>query len=108
MLSRCTIRRKTTTTTWSTTYTNLPLRLVVEGGGSAPSRKVQTAGVEFQVAARVAHLPATTSDIRDGDLIEITAGENAGLVLRVVEATWQDQATARRVPVMATQRPEEW
>jgi hypothetical protein len=57
---------------------------------------------------RTAHFPASTSNLRDGDLLEITSGENTGQVLRVVEADWSDQTTARRVPVVATQRPEEW
>jgi hypothetical protein len=117
MTSRCTIRRKTGTTTgpngftigvWTATYTALPLRLVSESTGTTQSRRVETAGVQFELAVRTAHLPASTSDLRDGDLIEITAGENAGAVLRIVEADWSDQVTARRVPVVATQRPEEW
>jgi hypothetical protein len=116
MTSRCTIRRKTGTTVvdgftvgvWATTYTALPLRLVSESTGTTQSRRVETAGVQFELAVRTAHLPASTSNLRDGDLLEVTAGENAGMVLRIVEADWSDQTTARRVPVVATQRPEEW
>lgn len=117
MTSRCTIRRKTAATTtgpngfqvpvWDTIHTALPLRLAADTD-AGQSRRIETAGVEFQVAMRVAHLPATTSDLRDNDLIDVTSGENAGMVLRLIEAGWQDQATARRVPVVATQRPEEW
>ena len=117
MTSRCTIRRKTDQTTtvdgfevpvWDTTYTALPLRLVSESTGTTQSRRVETAGVEYELAMRTAHFPASTSNLRDGDLIDVTAGENAGMVLRIVEADWSDQTTARRVPVVATQRPEEW
>lgn len=118
MLSRCTIRRKTDATTtdgdgnevpvWATTYTAHPLRLVSESTGSTQSRRVETAGVQFELAVRTAHLPASTSDLRDGDLIDVTSGDNAGMVLRVIEADWADQTTARRVPVVATQRPTEW
>lgn len=118
MTSRCTIRRKTSATTtdpgtgfqvpvWDAIHTALPLRLASDAD-AGQSRRIETAGVEFQVAMRVAHLPASTSDLRDNDLIEVTSGENAGMVLRVIEAGWQDQATARRVPVVATNRPEEW
>lgn len=117
MTSRCTIRRKTGTTTgpdgftigvWTTTYTALPLRLVNDGTGSGQSRRVETAGVQFELAVRTANLPASTTNLKDGDLIEVTSGDNAGMVLRVVEADWADQTTARRVPVVATQRPSEW
>jgi hypothetical protein len=71
-------------------------------------RTVVVGTTEVQLAVRVGHFPAATTLLRDGDLIEITAGENAGLVLQIIEAAWQDQATARRVPVMAVQRPAEW
>lgn len=118
MLSLCTIRRKTAEETedadglpvsvWETTYTALPLRLAGVVNNSATSRRIETAGVEFELATRTAHLPASTSNLRDGDLIDITSGESAGLVLRIVEASWQDQSTARRVPVVETGRPEEW
>jgi hypothetical protein len=53
-------------------------------------------------------VPADTSGLLDGDLVEMTGGENAGLVLRVLEVAFQDQATARRLPVVEVQRPEEW
>lgn len=118
MTSRCTIRRKTGTTVdpgtkftvgvWVTTYTALPLRLSSDSTGPTQSRRVETAGVEFELAMRTVHLPASTSNLKDGDLIDVTSGDNAGMVLRIVEADWADQATARRVPVVAAQRPEEW
>ena len=118
MTSRCTIRRKTDETTtdadgytfpvWESTYTDLPLRLVATSTSSTQSRRVETAGVEYELAMRTAHFPASTSNLRDSDLIEVTSGENTGLVLRIVEADWADQTTARRVPVEATTRPEEW
>ena len=118
MLSRCTIRRSTGRTAqdestglevpiWDVTYTNLPIRV----GGSrnaATTRTEDVAGVEVQTALRIAHLPAPTTDLADGDLIELTSGELVGVVLRVVEATWQEQATARRVPCEQVDRPEEW
>lgn len=117
MLSRCTIRRKTGATVivddvkvpvWAVVHTELPLRLEGKTDSTSQSRRVETAGVEYELAMRTAHFPASTSNLRDGDLLEITSGENTGLVLRIVEADWSDQTTARRVPVVATQRPEEW
>lgn len=118
MTSRCTIRRKTGLTTqdedtgrevpvWESTYTDLPIRV----GGSrnaSTSRREDIAGVEVQQALRIAHLPAATANLADGDMVDVTSGELAGVVLRIVEADWQEQATARRVPVEAADRPEEW
>lgn len=87
-----------------------PFRLGGSERGGAGSRTLDVGGVEVQVATRVGHFPHDTTGLADGDLIDVTAGENAGLVLRIVEAAWQDQSTARRVPVVETQRPEwpEW
>jgi hypothetical protein len=116
MKSRCAIRRKTGSfevvdgfkvPTWSIIHADLPIR-IAGSQGTASSRTRDLAGAEIQSAIREAHVPATTTDLADGDFIEITIGENAGLVLRVVEATWQDQATARRLPVTAEVRPKEW
>jgi hypothetical protein len=114
--SGVTIRRVTGTTTdadgyvvpvWSAIYAG-PARLggADRGGSGSTTRKV--GDVETTVATRTAHLPADTTGIADGDLIEITAGENVGATFRIVEATWQDGATARRVPVVQTERPIEW
>lgn len=118
MLSRCTVHRKTGDTTtdadgwevpeWAAVYTNLRLRLGGTPQGGAGFRRVTVGDVEVDLAVRVASLPASTDDLIDGDLIEVTSGENSGVVLRIVEASWQDQATARRVPVVETQRPSEW
>ena len=113
MLSRCTIRRKTGEdaegeNVWADVYTALPMRLAGTIRGQSQSRRTQTAGVEYETAMRTANFPATTSNLQDGDLVDITSGENAGVVLRIVEADWQDQATARRLPVVETLRPEEW
>jgi hypothetical protein len=112
MTSRGTVRRKTgaTTTvggfevpTWETVHTDLPLRL-----SGTDSRTIRTPGFDAQAATRVAHLPYGTSDLQDGDLLEVTSGENEGLVLRLLEADWADQQTARRVFATVTQRPAEW
>jgi hypothetical protein len=93
---------------WATVYADTPFRLGGAQRGGSGTQTVTVGGVSTQVALRVGNLPADTSDLADNDFIEITAGENAGLVFRVVEAAWQDQATARRVPLVAEQRPQEW
>jgi hypothetical protein len=76
--------------------------------GSDGTRTITVGQTEVQVAVRVWKCPANTSDLIEGDVIQITAGENAGIFLRVVEAAWEDQAIQRRVPVVETQEPEGW
>lgn len=92
---------------WATVYASLPFRI---GGswGSSPSRTVNFDGAELQVGTRIGHAPASTSGLADGDLVDVSEGENAGTVWQIVEVDWQDQATARRMPIVATQRPSEW
>lgn len=119
MTSRCTIRRKTGEMAqdedtgreypvWEDTYTALPCRLGGSISGPEQTRTITVPGGEIQTARRAVHFPASTTNLRDGDLIEVTVGENTGLVLVMLEADWSDQKTARRVPVEAVQRPEEW
>lgn len=93
---------------WLTQHADLPGRIAASRGGAGQSRKITVGQTEVQVAVREWHCPASTSGLRDGDVIEVTAGENAGVFLRVVEGSWQDQATARRVPVVEIQQPEGW
>lgn len=92
---------------WTVVDTGVPFRLGGSSGAGA-YRRVTVGSSEVDVATRIASLPASQTDLKDGDYLDVTAGESVGLVLRVVEATWQDQATARRVPVVEVQRPEEW
>lgn len=94
--------------TWDTIYAAAPFRLGGANQGSTGSRAVALPGGDVALATRTGHFPHDHDELRDGDLIDVTAGENAGLVLRVIEATWQDQATARRVQVIEERRPEEW
>lgn len=117
MLSRAVVMRRTGDTTtnpdgfevdeWAAAHTDIPFRL---GGtsGAGSTRTVRIGETEAQVAVRIGHFPADTTGLADNDFIEITDGENAGGVYRIVEASGQDQATARRVPVVEEQRPEEW
>ena len=117
MTSRAIIRRPGGTTkdvdgydvpAWDVVDADCPGRLAGSPRGGAGSRLVTVGDVEVQLAVREWHMPAWKPALADGDLIEVTVGENVGAVLRVVESSWQDQATARRVPVVETQRPEEW
>lgn len=119
MTSTATVRRKTGATTqdestgrtvavWADVHTDTPFRLAGANSGAGRSRSLDVAGVQFEQAVRVGNFAYDTADLADDDYIEITAGENAGRVLRIIEATWQDQATARRVPVEEVDRPEEW
>jgi hypothetical protein len=92
---------------WETVYEG-PFRLSGSPRGGAGSRTVRVGDVDVELAVRVGNFPAATTGLRDGDLIQITGGENAGGFLRIVEASWQDQATALRVPVVEAQRPGGW
>jgi hypothetical protein len=116
MLSTAAVMRQTGTTKdadgftvpeWATVYIG-PFRLGGANAGSSGYRTVTVGAQEMQLAIRVGHFPADTAGLTDGDLIEVTAWENAGLVLRIVEASSADQQTALRLPVVETQRPEEW
>jgi hypothetical protein len=116
MTSRCNLWRKTGGVTtvgnfeqpeWVTAYTDHPVRIASTHNGAAPSSRIESGGVPAEQARREAHFSASTV-LRDGDMIEMTSGDCAGLVFRVVEADPQDQATARRVRVVAAQRPTEW
>lgn len=119
MLSRATIRRKTGQMTqdegtgrqypiWAETYTALPVRITTSAAGAGQTRQVTLPGGAANLALLAAHVPVATTNLRDGDHIEVTSGESAGLVLKVLEADMSDQKTARRLPVEAVQRPEEW
>lgn len=118
MTSRAIVRRKGTGTTtdadgfevpaWDVVDADCPGRLAGSPRGGSASRNVSVGSVEVTLAAREWHFPTSRPQLHDGDLIEITVGESAGLVLRVIEGSGQDQATARRVPVVEAQRPEEW
>mgnify|MGYP003296445539 CR=1 FL=1 len=73
-----------------------------------PAEEDRIGGVTFDQATAVGHMPASLTDLADGDLLDITSGEWAGSVFRVVEAVKGDQHTARRVPIVEVPRPEEW
>ncbi len=115
MTSTAAVRRLTGRTTqnessgrevpeWTDVYDG-PFRYV--GGGT---KRITVGGVEFQEASGRADFPWDTTGLADGDLIDITAGQWVGKVLRVidVEAGQGDDRTAFRVPVQTTTRPKEW
>lgn len=117
MTSRCTIRRKTGNKVidaenqevpeWVVVHADLPCRLATSRG--AIKSRTQTPGeAEVERAAPELHVPALTSDLANNDVAEITAGENTGEVARLLGASGTDQATARRIPVVAVERPSEW
>lgn len=119
MLSRVSIRRKTGETAqdedsglevpiWASVYMNLPFRSSAGSTGDGGSNGVTIGGVTFEEATGVGHFPAGTTNLEDGDLIEVTEGEWAGDVWRIVAAIRYDQKTARRVPITEATRPEEW
>lgn len=119
MTSTATVRRPTGRTTqdeatgrevpvWAVVHTDVPFQYAGSSNGDGGTRRVEVGGVEFQQATGVGKFAHDLTDLADGDHVEITAGEWAGTVLSVVEAVKKDQATARRVPVVEVDRPEEW
>lgn len=119
MTSRATIYRRTGRTAqdettgrqvpiWDVIHADVPFRLGGSDQGDSASRRQEIAGVEVQTAVRVGHLPSGTAGLSDGDWIDITDGENAGRAFSIVEVEWKDQATDRRVPLLAQNRPQEW
>jgi hypothetical protein len=116
--SDCVVRRKTGRTVqdedtglevpeWADVHTG-PTRLKGTPANFSPSQSLELPGGELQVGQRTAHFPVSVTGLRDDDWIDVTAGENEGTVWRIVEADFADQQTARRLPVVAEQRPAEW
>jgi len=93
-------------TTYTAVHADSPFRLGGSDRGGSGSRTQDVGGVEITLATRVGHFPVTVTGLQDGDLIDVLTGENAGTVWRIVEGDWADQQTARRVPIIAAERPE--
>lgn len=125
MDSRCDLRRPTGKMAqdegtgreypvWQTLAVNVPLRVraaTVSQAQSVPGGKVQTARPTGSVPLVIEWLddvPAADREHRDGDHIDVTVGDTAGLAFVIREADRTDQTTARRFPVEAVARPEEW
>lgn len=93
---------------WATVNPDSPFRLDGSSSGDGGSRTVTIAGVTYEQATGAGHLPHDQRDLRDDDLLLVTVGEWVGSVYRVIEAVKGDQKTARRVPVVEVDQPEEW
>lgn len=93
---------------WSRVAVGVPFRLAGSTSGAGATRTQTIGGVEVQTALRRGDFPALFPGLRDGDHVEVTAGENAGKAFRLLEVDAQDQATALRVPLIAVDRPKEW
>lgn len=93
---------------WAAVHVDLPFRSSGGSSGDGGSRGVTIGGVTFEQATGIGSVPATTTDLHDDDLIEVTAGEWAGDVYRIVAAIRYDQKTARRLPIVEAARPPEW
>jgi hypothetical protein len=109
MTSRCTIRRRAGRTKdtdgfdvqgWTVVHTDLPVRLdSLSARGAGGYRTVTIGDSQFEVEHLLAHLPASTTNIVDRDVLEITTGEQVGRHFQVIEAGSADQKTARHVPI---------
>lgn len=93
---------------WDTVHTGVPFGLGGSTSGDGGSRRITVAGNEYQQATGIGRFPHDLTDLADGDHVEVVAGEWAGSVFAVIEATKKDQATSRRVPVVEVSRPSEW
>lgn len=93
---------------WAAVHVDIPFRLDGGSTGDGGSRTVTVAGIAYEQATAVGHMPWDTADLLDDDHIDITSGEHVGSVWRIVKAVMGDQQTARRLPVEGVQRPEEW
>lgn len=99
---------------WQTLAVNVPLRVRAATSSrtqSVPGGDVQNARPMASIPLAIDWLddvPAADREHRDGDFIDVTAGDTAGVVLKIGESDPTDQTTARRFPVEAVARPEEW
>lgn len=93
---------------WAAIYTDVPFRLSGASRGASSSRTISAADVKVELGNRTGHFSAGLTDFQDGDLIEITDGDNAATVWQIIEADWADQKTAHRFPVVSVKRPSEW
>jgi hypothetical protein len=93
---------------WPSVVTDAPFRLA---GNRGPSqyRTVTIGSTDVQLAIRVGHWPiALMGTFRDGDVVEITAGDNAGRFLTIVESLGKDQANDLQLPVVEREKPDGW
>jgi hypothetical protein len=93
---------------WATVHTDLPGRLDAGHGHSGRTRSQDVAGQTFEQPIPEWHVPWGTTDILPGDHIDVTTGDTAPIVLRVLSVPRGDQQTALRLPVEVVDRPSEW
>lgn len=60
-------------------------------------RRLDVGGTQTEQATRTLKLPAGTVGPRDADFATIDSGDCAGLILRLLEVTPKDYATALRI-----------
>ena len=114
MTSTAAVRRKTGSAmvgdllqpTWTTVAT-VPCRLSNPPRGASTTTSRTVGDLEIETATRTLSVPVGTP-LQADDFVQVTVGELAGHVFRVIEATAADQQTALRVPVISTQAPQEW
>lgn len=89
---------------WATVNAALPC-WIDSGTGT---RTVTIGQTEMQVASRVLKVPASTTGLRDGDIVAIQGGACDGRFFRIVEATIADQKKQQELPIVEVQQPEGW
>lgn len=93
------------TDTWTKVATDVPFGFA---GNTTTSTTQRTGDVATDAAVRTGKFPHDFEDLADHDLVEITCGESAGKVFKILDSTWKDRATARRVKIVEHPRPAEW
>ena len=117
--SQATVRRKTgreaqnestgrEDAEWADVHVGIAFRIAGASNSDGGSHTVTIAGVAYEEATGVGQFPASTDDLQDDDFIDVTSGEWAGSVFRIVAAVGADQKTVRRVPIVEAIRPSEW
>lgn len=94
--------------TWTEVLVDVAFKLADATGGRGQSRTVTIGNTQVEVAVRVGKFTADTEGIRDGDVVEITAGDNAGRFVQVVDSLGKDQQAALRLPVIQISKPDGW
>ncbi|MDN7120301.1 hypothetical protein INN71_02730 [Nocardioides sp. ChNu-153] len=89
-------------------HPDLAARLAGNANGQSQSTRAAAGAAEASLAKRVLHLPYSTPELSDGDIVHIVVGERAGTWWRIEEGDLADQQAAARYPVTATTRPEGW
>lgn len=92
---------------WQIVYTG-KTRVRGQNAGTSPYRPDTPGTVPVNNAVRTIKLPASVTDVRDGDIVEITSGDLTGVFFQLDEAALQDLAVERRIQAVETSRPDDW